>query len=484
MVDRNRIKSFNKVIKVAILSIIILLVTYILFNSLVDYYFWYDESGQFFLAKGLNHDSDPLAQPQGLLSALENNRYYNMDPGGFTILLHFWSKLGTQAWFLRILPLLFFLGTCLFLYKVCLSETQRKDISVLIGIIPFIYPLFYVSSVMLRAYSMELCGTSFGLYLLNHLEKHQSYSYVFLLSMTLSFFCFSRYSFIIVAFGFSLYVVWILYKEESFEVFIKKIIIYSVPLLLMILLIYKKMLLFQNPKIEALCYVKSLYEDKSLYFNRYSIMYYGLLFLYLIRTVKAKPIGNLHKITLIVTSVFFFLSSFNLYPWDYFRTISVTFLLVFTILIEVFKVIRNKGYMITISYALALIIIPIEMMREKYKDNEHNNEPIEELISLLDKTSFHNKKILIHKSFSPDVRYLYEYGILKSRKEKDGYPNNFLILKGGKHGFGDDRIAIRTIEWDNSNCDYVLSKRLDTGSKKYHLQNGTKYVYVKLNKDH
>ena len=88
MVDRSRIKSFNKVIKVAILSIIILLVTYILFNSLVDYYFWYDESGQFFLAKGLNHDSDPLAQPQGLLSALENNRYYNMDPGGFTILLY------------------------------------------------------------------------------------------------------------------------------------------------------------------------------------------------------------------------------------------------------------------------------------------------------------------------------------------------------------------------------------------------------------
>lgn len=89
-------------------AIIVLILATVAFKNFSNPFFWYDESGQFFISKGLNHYSEPFAIPQGFGQVLENNRNFNLDPGGFSFLLYFWSMVSNSAGFLRVLPFLFF----------------------------------------------------------------------------------------------------------------------------------------------------------------------------------------------------------------------------------------------------------------------------------------------------------------------------------------------------------------------------------------
>ena len=63
-------------------------------NELLDY----DEAGQFWMSKGLHHYSAPYSECGSLKDALEYNRHYNMDPGGFTAILYFWSKISNDMY--------------------------------------------------------------------------------------------------------------------------------------------------------------------------------------------------------------------------------------------------------------------------------------------------------------------------------------------------------------------------------------------------
>ena len=46
---------------------------------------------------------------------------------------------------------------------------------------------------------------------------------------------------------------------------------------------------------------------------------------------------------------------------------------------------------------------------------------------------------------SPEFRYLYEFGVLKERAAKDGYPENFIFLKRDKHCLGQKKINYRLL---------------------------------------
>ncbi len=123
----------------------------------------YDEAGQFWMAKGLHHFSEPNASDGTIANIVENNRHYNLDPGGFTLLLRFWSKISNDIHFLRVLPVLFYwlfvivmflLGRFLFksdLWGVFASLAVMPNLH-----IPYISFPFTVKSGYLRAYSMEM----------------------------------------------------------------------------------------------------------------------------------------------------------------------------------------------------------------------------------------------------------------------------------------------------------------------------------------
>jgi hypothetical protein len=83
-------KKINRAYVLIVLGIY--LVTFAAISkNLFTPYLWLDEAGQFWISKGLNHQSPPLSKENGLNEVIINNKYKNLDPGGFSILLHFWT---------------------------------------------------------------------------------------------------------------------------------------------------------------------------------------------------------------------------------------------------------------------------------------------------------------------------------------------------------------------------------------------------------
>ena len=126
---------------------------------------WYDESVQFWISRGLSPFAPPLSDPGSLLDVGKYNRLFNLDPGGFSLLLFFWSAVGTDIAWLRLLPFLFFiLGLGCFGLLVY-SWTRSRLISLLCISMLFWFDLILYHSVEVRAYSMEFAGTMLILYL-------------------------------------------------------------------------------------------------------------------------------------------------------------------------------------------------------------------------------------------------------------------------------------------------------------------------------
>ncbi|MCZ7600707.1 MAG: hypothetical protein M5U09_27350 [Gammaproteobacteria bacterium] len=56
---------------------------------------WYDEAVQFWIARGLSPFAPPLQAAGGIADAVRLNAVFNLDPGGFTLLVYIWSKIDT-----------------------------------------------------------------------------------------------------------------------------------------------------------------------------------------------------------------------------------------------------------------------------------------------------------------------------------------------------------------------------------------------------
>lgn len=199
----------------------------------------YDEAGQFFISKGLNHYSEPYAPEGSITDVIEQNSLYNQDPGGFSFILHYWSKISNNIVYLRLLPLLFFIGaiifTCLAVYEI----TRKKLTAYASGLLLFALwggPLPYE----LRPYSMELCGMAYGIWLIFHIIRYRtnitgpkllSYSIIFSLFLT------ARYTIIMFGFIYTLFIIHSLWyahtgnAKENTSQKLKQIIIFVTPVI-------------------------------------------------------------------------------------------------------------------------------------------------------------------------------------------------------------------------------------------------------------
>lgn len=166
-----------------------------------DANFWYDEAGQFWMAKGLSHFSQPNAPEGGLGAVLAENSRHNLDPGGFTLLLHFWAKIGTSPEWLRCLPYSFFV---LGVVSLALIGWKSSHSAIIAGgaalLICFEDQLLHYAF-ELRAYSMESSGVLIvSLALLCAVRDDRPRSYL-VLGLAMSVFLSARYSFAIYCFA-------------------------------------------------------------------------------------------------------------------------------------------------------------------------------------------------------------------------------------------------------------------------------------------
>jgi len=159
--------------------------------------FWYDESMQFWMSLGLDGFGPPHTQPGGFWAAIHNNALANLDPGGFTLILHTWLQFGTGAMWQRTLPFLFFLGGVIGLGWMGWSYTKSLPFALLCCAVPALFPLILDYSTEVRAYSMEFAGVVIGCTLLDRLEKHSTMWRALTTGIVFGFFLTARYSFVL-----------------------------------------------------------------------------------------------------------------------------------------------------------------------------------------------------------------------------------------------------------------------------------------------
>ena len=124
---------------------------------------WFDESGQYWLSRGLNHDSPLDAAPQWLGAGVMNGMTgYNLDPPGFTVGLGLVVRaVGSSATSLRLLPFLAYIATFAVAYLIG-RRVLGLPRTISLGLPPLALtaalPLHY--STEIRAYSAELLAVT------------------------------------------------------------------------------------------------------------------------------------------------------------------------------------------------------------------------------------------------------------------------------------------------------------------------------------
>lgn len=149
----------------ALLALAFGLITFAV-KHLPDPNIWFDESGQYWLSRGLNHDSAIDAAPQWIGAGVLNGMTgFNLDPPGFTVALGLVIQaFGSAPAALRLLPFLAFIATIAVFYLLgrrVLGLPRTLSLALPPLALTTSLPLFYATEI--RAYSAELLAVSAAL---------------------------------------------------------------------------------------------------------------------------------------------------------------------------------------------------------------------------------------------------------------------------------------------------------------------------------
>lgn len=158
---------------------------------------WYDEAASFWISQGLHNYSKIKEPAKGLKEVISANRYANLDPGGYSILLHYWTKIDKGIVWLRLSAFIFFLVFMGFLGLIAWEWTRSIRFSVLSMALPLLFdPAMYFAT-EIRAYAMEMAGIAVGTFVLIRVFRHPSIKNLLILGFVCASFLTSRYSYIV-----------------------------------------------------------------------------------------------------------------------------------------------------------------------------------------------------------------------------------------------------------------------------------------------
>ena len=406
-----------------------------------DPYLWYDEAGQFWISKGLNHYSDPMSQSGSVVDVVINNQDYNMDPGGFGIILHFWSMVSNGYIWLRSLPYLLFISVVVAVIYLSYRWTKNKYIAILMGFAPIANSLISSTMFEIRAYSMEVLGVLMAIIIIDRLRESVTVMRLLVSSIIISFFMTSRYSYIIVAFTTSTFILYqILTSNNSKKVKCNMIIVYTIPIVLTLIGIYFFALRWQNPGLKSLSYLPYISNEPNLLIQSVNVAFLLklLLILWLLFIVRksslfSKYIG-LGYITITTNVLFLLLSVFGKHPWhsETTRCISMVVLVFVSSIALLCELMNHFSKRVELKYMFLVVILLQFVYPEligEYSSNKSRRNSLTELqIIPYDKEA----RIFVDGWESPCIRYQFEYGEMKGSYD---YPKNFVFVKMLKHGF-------------------------------------------------
>ncbi len=404
---------------------------------------WFDESGQFWMSKGLNHFSAPFQQSGNIQDAMHQNNVYNLDPGGFTILLHYWSEFYTGHIWLRLLPFIFFILTILSFALTAYLWSKDLLLSLILGLLPAMSPMLVQYGFEVRAYSMEYLSTALTVLFITDIKtKDISYRKILIYGCIFAFLITSRYSAAIpVAVFCVIFFIHSLGKNFNIRQTITMNLCLSLPIAVSAIAIYLLALRYQNPEITPPDYIKDItlkygYEfikTKRFIFYNFNFFLFIALLIYsemskMNFSYKFRP---LLFIILINNLLLIILSILGKHAWDITSrwcislnllsmiTLAASVCLVFHILDEKLNNYRQNIRAIFIFFSCAGFIAGQTILNLGYKESDHTYD----LLRSINLTR--NTNVFISRNTSSSLRYLYEYGALKNLPVSKLYPKIF-----------------------------------------------------------
>lgn len=463
-------------------------------------YLWYDEAGQFWIFKGLNHDSNPMTEENGLSAVIDNNKSYNMDPGGFSIIGHYWTKFSNSIVWLRILPFLFLLGvsTCsAFIFKRLFNN---KGITILALMLPFLYPILLNMGFEIRAYSMEVFGSTLLVWCLFRIKDNLSVSNLLVCFVLGAVFMSSRYAEVLVVVVAAIYAAYLVFRSQmNLSGKLLRLLAIGLPVAIGFAVIYLVSLRFQNPELNQLSYLQYLKNRPGLLIRPVNVLY--LLSLVIFGAVLFVPrlrlkFGHLEPLLAMCIGanlIFILVSFLGFYPWRIGSkgNLSVNYLFLLSLLALLLEWLRNNvkyhnlayvsivaGIGFTMFWGFNGYLLPKKVNSAYPLQDMHCNTPYD--FNIIGSPSI--RKVFVECWENPYIRYAYEHGHLKDRS-KGIYPDKFYLQKGVPHHNFPNRDSI--LAWrsqvpemnDLKGYDLVISSELFDWSKKgndqWHRVEGT-----------
>ncbi len=423
---------FDFVFTITILITIILIL--ILLSLNLSYPFlWFDEAVSFWIAKGVKIDAEPFALTGGLKEMIYYNRYYNLDPGGFSFILYYWTKFSENHVYLRSLPFILFIFSFILCYKIIKNILNHRSIALFISCGFLFFSNYYGSAFELRAYSFELFSTLLCIFSLQTLKINSSFINKLSLSILIALFMTGRYPSMIISF-FSLVII-LFSSFPSKKKTIEHIIFFSIlflPFTIVTTFIYFIFYRYQKEFSQQLPYLNYLNADLLYLLSPLNLFF--VISLIFISIFYIKQRNNVLLFSILINLLFIFLSLIGKYPYDpsstrcNFITLSIFISLIIIFKKPLINLFKNSFTKISLSFSLFYLTCFFSSIFLPRFDKPA------ELYSVLNSLNFTSKpKIYVDRWSNPSLRYLYEYGNLSNKRKQHFYPKNFKLMSDKKN---------------------------------------------------
>ncbi len=155
----------------------------------------HDEATQFWIAKGFAPHEIHNAQSKSVGEVFRQNITHNLDPGGFSIFLHYWLTISNHIFWLKLPSFLFF-AVGLYHLLSSIELLTNNLLVVLVGAIVLLFSNnFLYNNMLVRPYSLEYAGAFFILHQCLRYRLKFSRRYIYILAILCAVFLWSRYTF-------------------------------------------------------------------------------------------------------------------------------------------------------------------------------------------------------------------------------------------------------------------------------------------------
>ena len=407
-----------------------ILTVYILFRISLNLYNdspWYDEAIQIWISLGSNPDE--ITMNNGMVQVIKLNQLFNHDPGGFSLVLHLWLKISNDMQWIRLLPLLFFIGSVFVVFLTIQSLSKNKLISFICSLIPFLFDTLLYFSTEIRAYSMECLCYSFAILSICTMHDKKNLGKLHCFSLALCFLMTSRYSAMIGSY-LSMFVItlgWIINNKSKPLV---KASFMIIPYVIITAMIYFFSLSLQNPSVKTPSYVDL---SPQIDFLHLIIFLTSPCCLFLFARSNDRRMFFVSLYVTLLNLSFLSLALFEIHPADIRSKYCIGLLwgnLVFFVLLlaKLLSSINSK-YITTITLCSVGIGILLQHNSLSIRARQDFFET-EKLCKLS------GKKIYVDRTLSPVVKYLMTFG--EARKWKSSEENDIFFEKQIPHILGAD----------------------------------------------